>query len=295
MNKRILITGASGMLGKYLANKLSSKNIVFGIGKDKVNITSFTYKSFDLNNPSYEKILSWSNPDIIIHCAAITDGNYCEENFSDAFSVNAFSTKKLIDASKSNVKFIYISTDAVFGGDCKSNSENDYVNPKNNYAKSKELSEFFLFNSEKNFLIIRTTIIGFSDYNKSFLDWIVESSINNQDIKLFSDVIFNPITIWELSEEIQFLIENDKFERTIFHIAGSENITKYDFGLKLLKELKLNYKNVDQGSINDFKKRAKRAGDQTLSVSLYQKRFNKVLPNINKSLETIKKFYYEKY
>ena len=49
------------------------------------------------------------------------------------------------------------------------NNEYDSVNPKNIYAKSKELSEFFLLNSKRNFLIIRTTIVGLSNYNLSLL------------------------------------------------------------------------------------------------------------------------------
>lgn len=291
---RILVTGASGMLGKYLSENLSKNHQVYGIGTNQIVTKLFHYKVFDLKNKNYNSLIEWSKPEIVIHCAAITNGNYCESNYDDAFSVNAFSTKKLIDSTDISVKIIYISTDAVFGGEAKLNTEKDFVNPQNIYAKSKELSEFFLSNSNKKFVIIRTTIIGFSTFSESFLDWIINSSISNEEITLFDDVIFNPITIWDLSNEIEFLIANKNFDRKIFHIAGSETVTKYDFGLRLLKNLNLGYKKIQKGSIKNFKKRAKRATDQSLSVKFYQDSLYRKLPDIESTLNTIKSIYYEK-
>ena len=102
------------MLGSSLAIELcKEKYKVFGTGFSKISLP-IDYKVFDLKTDSYKTLIEWSNPEIIIHCAALTDGNYCENNFKDAFNINSFSVKKLIENSKDNVKIIYISTDAVF-------------------------------------------------------------------------------------------------------------------------------------------------------------------------------------
>tara|TARA_B100000886_G_scaffold340021_1_gene307502 strand:- start:2685 stop:3563 length:879 start_codon:yes stop_codon:yes gene_type:complete len=288
---KILVTGASGMLGQVISEKLNEKHQVFGIGTNQINSKSFNYRVFDLKSDNYHDIIKWSNPKLIIHCAAITNGNYCEENFEEAFHVNSFSTKKLLDATDEKVKFIYISTDAVFGGLDSMNNEYDLVNPKNIYAKSKELSEFFLLNSKRNFLIIRTTIVGLSNYNLSFVDWIINSCKRNKKITLFDDVKFNPITIWDLGDEIEFLIDKNKYEENILHISGDEHTTKFQFGIKLIKALELKTNNISKGSILKFKKRAKRANDQTLSVELYKKLYNRLLPDLETTIITIKKNY----
>ena len=97
------------MLGSNLAIALSTKYKVFGTGSSKT-LLPFNYKVFDLSNKSYNELIDWSKPELIIHCAAITDVNYCQQNSLDAFTINGFSTEKLISSTDKNVKIIYIST-----------------------------------------------------------------------------------------------------------------------------------------------------------------------------------------
>ena len=160
----------------------------------------------------------WSNPDLIIHCAAITDGNFCQKNPFQAFNVNGLSMQKILDSTESKVKIIYISTDAVFSSLSSNACEDDFTRPDNIYGKSKELGEFFLLNSDRNYLILRTTIVG-KNINLSkegFLEWILNSVKNNNKVNLFEDVLFNPITIWDLIEEIIFLLDSENIIKIFF-------------------------------------------------------------------------------
>ena len=111
--KRILVTGASGMLGSTLALDLSKSHKVFASGNSHMNFP-IDYKIFDLSNESYKELIDWSKPELIIHCAALTNGNFCQNNPFDAFNINGYATKKFLDATEDHVKIIYISTDAVF-------------------------------------------------------------------------------------------------------------------------------------------------------------------------------------
>lgn len=287
--KRILVTGASGMLGSSLANELSKNYKVFGTGSSKISLP-IDYKVFDLRTDSYKKLIEWSNPEIIIHCAALTDGNYCENNFNDAFNINGFSVKKLIKYSNESVKIIYISTDAVFSSKLSMANENDCSEPENIYGKSKELGEFFLINSKRNFLILRTTIVGLNSFrNKTgFVEWIIDSIQNKKTISLFDDVLFTPITIWDFINEIIYLIERNINTSEILHICGSENITKYEFGICLSKELNLDTQYIKKGLISNFKERAKRSNDQTLDCTYYQDKYKRSLPNLSETIKSIK-------
>ena len=140
----MLITGASGMLGATLVNFFLKDYNVFGTGATDFENTDFNYMKFDLASDSYEDLITWSKPNIIIHCGALTNGNYCEENPTKAFNVNGVSVQKFLKATISNVKIIYISTDAVFPSKLNLAKESDCVYPENVYGKSKELGEFFL-------------------------------------------------------------------------------------------------------------------------------------------------------
>lgn len=277
------------MLGATLVEILSTEFNVFGTGFSDFNKKHINYMKFDLSNNSYEGLIVWSKPDIIIHCGAITNGNFCDQNPNSAFNVNGLSVKKLLDATTKKIKIIYISTDAVFPSKLHLAKEKDCVFPENIYGKSKELGEFFLLNSTIDYTIIRTTIVGLNlNKNKTgFAEWIINSTKNKEDINLFNDVIFTPISIWQLAKEIIFLIQNNYISSEILHIAGNEICTKYEFGRMLLKELNLTRKYIHKGSILKFKDRAKRCSDQTLDCTFYQKKYNRKLPNL---LETVKPF-----
>jgi dTDP-4-dehydrorhamnose reductase len=292
---RILITGASGMLGAALVKFFSNDFEVFGTGNSDFNEAPSNYKIFDLLNDSYDELIEWSNPDLIIHSGALTNGNFCDVNPSLAFDINGVSVKKILDATESRVKIIYISTDAVFPSSLHLAKEKDFVFPENIYGKSKEIGEFFLLNSDRNYTIVRTTIVGLNENkNKSgFVEWILNASKSNQEITLFDDVLFNPISIWELAEELLFLINSNTKSSETLHIAGAQVCTKYEFGKLLLEEFNFSTDYMQKGSISMFKNRAKRCTDQTLDSKFYQKKYNRNLPSLLGTIKTLKKNYNE--
>lgn len=294
---RILVTGASGMLGATLANFLSNKFTVYATGNSNFENSFCRYKKFDLSSDNYNELISWSNPDIIILSGALTNGNYCDKNPETAFNINGFSVKRFIDATKENVKLIYISSDAVFPSELHLAKESDCVFPENTYGKSKELGEFFLLNSIRKYTVVRTTIVGLN-INKSksgFVEWIINSSQDNKSISLFDDVVFTPITIWDLSNELYFLIKSNNISSEILHISGKSICTKYEFGKSILDALQIDSGKVEKGLITSFKDRAKRCTDQTLDSTNYQNKYKRNLPSLEETISTIKKYYNEQY
>ena len=281
------------MLGSSLAVALSEEHKVFGTGNSKISIP-VDYKLFDLSSDSYKDLIDWAQPELIIHCGAITNSNYCEKNFQDAFNVNGYSIKKLIDFTENNVKIIYISTDAVFSSKSHMAKESECREPENIYGKSKELGEFFLLNSGRDYLILRTTIVGSNPKSLSlgFVDWILKSVKNKQNINLFSDVLFTPISIWDFILEIIFLIKSDRYYNNIFHLCGIEPVTKYDFGIELIKEFNFNKDFIIKSTISDFEGRAKRSNDQTMDCSRYINSTKRALPKLSETLQSIKLNYH---
>jgi len=281
------------MLGATLANELKSNYHIFATGNSNFKEQNSNYRKFDLKSESYKELIEWSNPDIIIHCGAITNGNYCEENPNEAMDINGISMQKFLNATKNEVRIIYISTDAVFPSSLNLAKELDCVSPENIYGKSKELGEFFLKTSiDRRYTIIRTTVFGLNlNTNKTgFAEWIIKNANENKELGLFTDVLFNPISIWDLANEIEFLIKTDNINSESLHIAG-ELCTKFEFGYKLLYHLNISSKTLSKSLISSFADRAKRSNDQSLDSSYYCGKYQRELVSLDQTILRLKEHY----
>ena len=97
---KILITGAGGMLGTDLGNVLSSDFEIVGLERRPVTHLTVPYDICDLTQArkTREAILS-HKPEVIIHTAAMTDVDYCEEHQDEALENNVAATEHVIDAA----------------------------------------------------------------------------------------------------------------------------------------------------------------------------------------------------
>ena len=187
----ILITGGSGMLGKSL--KKYFPNAKFLNGK----------RDLDLNKLSKVKLLN-KRFDIIIHSAALTDLAYCDNNPEEAYNVHVNCVNFFQSISE---KFIYIST--------------NHNTSERIYYKTKRLGEEKTL-SRKQDLVIRTNIFG----NGGLLKWANENLSKNIKINGYSNVMFNPISVDQLS---YFIHENLSNYNGILNTGSSAIISKYDF------------------------------------------------------------------
>lgn len=296
--KRILITGASGMLGACLVKLWLNKYNIFATDRNNFSgNTAKNYKVFDLKSENYKELTEWSKPDIIIHCAAITNVDYCEENPEETMIINGESVRKLINSAP-NAKLIFISTDAVFPYQTNLATENTATGSENVYGRSKEYGESFIKNSLKNSCIVRTTIVGknINIYKQGFVEWIINSIRGGNHITLFNDVFFTPISIWHFADELEWTMNNDV--PRILHVSGSESMTKYEFGYRLCHEMKLDASMIKAGSMDDIQFRAKRAKDQTLDSSYYVSISKRKLPNFEDNIKILVEYFgggYEKF
>lgn len=288
---RILITGSTGMLGSYLFKALKSDYQVFGTGRKKIYEDSENFLEFNLLDNSFKKLISWSSPNVIVHCAAITNLDFAEKNQDLTFQTNTHSLEKLSNEA-TDCKIIFISSDAVFSGEISSPDETSNVSPINIYGKSKVLGERSINNNSTNNVAIRTTILGKNvDKQKTgFVEWLVNSLANNLRVELFEDAFFTPVTTWDLAKDIKYIIDSDlKGVNGIVHISSSEPISKYKFGLKLCKELKLNTNLIKPCMLREKSLVAKRSLNQSLNSSYYYAKSNFKQKSVDEVVESIAK------
>ena len=153
--KNILITGASGYIGSCLYFFLKKKNFLASIDKNsnkyfKVNKCNL------LNKTKLNKIIKSLKPDLVIHLAAqsLVDEKINKKKY---YSNNVLATKNLVEVMIKNSinNIIFSSTAALYNFNNKALKENDKINPKSTYAKTKYLCEKIIKNSQLNSVILR--------------------------------------------------------------------------------------------------------------------------------------------
>lgn len=233
---KVLVTGASGMLGKALIHEYASHayNIVAVGGQSKLSMRGVSSFSCDLNSPeAVIEILKQENPDFVVHTAAITNHRYCEDHPEQARAVHAHSTAKIAEyCKKSGAHLIYVSSESVYGESRDLHVETDECHPVSVYAKTKLEGETLASESGANVAILRTTIVGFSPKrDRSLADWAINQLDQGKEITGFDDVIFSPISVQDFARVTVSFFKTRM--QGVWNIGTSNPLSKYTF-LKLL-------------------------------------------------------------
>ncbi len=287
----MFVTGISGLLGSNLAYMASRGFEVYGsYNANPVNISGCTCFKLDITdrNRVLEAIDS-IKPDLIIHCAANTNVDYCEMNSANAWNQNVVGSDNIAYASCRNNSFlIYISTDSVFDGANGNYTEEDLPNPVNYYALTKYKGECVLRRYDLDYLIARTNIYGWNFLNKnSFAEWIIKSLQEQNKITLFKDVYFSPIFVNNLAEVLMDLYKKNVCG--VYHISGSERCSKLRFGEIAAELFGLDASYIEPISIDEKDLFALRPKDTSLDISKVTTLTDIKLLNAHEGLSEMKK------
>jgi dTDP-4-dehydrorhamnose reductase len=287
----ILVTGASGLLGasfvsvarqhyKHLV-QLSYQHPLPGSGLESVRVDLTDHKEV-------EKLLHSLRPDWIVHCAALTDVDGCEEQPEKAWLINTTASRNLArEARVLGAGFVYISTDSVFDGQKGDYSEDDIPNPINVYAQSKFAGEQAVVQELPRSLIIRTNIYGWNLQDKlSLAEWMLTRLEINQTIPAFEDVIFSPILVNDLSEILVNMMERQM--TGLYHVAGSESCSKYQFALGIASVFGMDRGLVHATSIADASLKAPRPRKISLNTAKAARDLGKAMPDLLSGLQHFK-------
>ena len=162
---RILVTGASGLLGINLALEAAKQHNVFGqVNSNPICTDSFSILTKDLLEPgAVEDLLDWAQPDWVIHCAALANIDACEKDPLLARELNTEIPRRLArHCRKGGARLLHVSTDAVFDGLTGGYEEEDSPNPLSTYAETKLTAEYAVSETYPEALIARVNLFGWS-------------------------------------------------------------------------------------------------------------------------------------
>ncbi len=286
MRSRALVTGACGLLGAHLVELLSRQHRVTGTDRHPWwGDRPAAVVPGDLTDAAFvRKFVRDTAPDLLLHCAAMTDVEGCEQAPSRARAVNVEATRRLAQEAGKECLFVYISTDAVFSGEKPFWREEDPAEPLSVYARSKLEGEKAARETAPRRLMIRTNFYGWGSGRKAtFGEWMYSSLKEGRPITLFGDVYFSPIDVSDLAERIGLLIALGK--TGLFHLGGADRVSKAEFGLKMAERAGFPSGRAKIGSVERSPLRAPRAKDTSLDSSRFRRETGAALPDCRAGLE----------
>lgn len=293
--RRIFITGGSGLLGGSLVLALRSGNEVsFCYRHRKVSFKGANGFRLDLTDrkETLERLKGLS-PEVIVHCAALTDVDYCENHFEEARRVNAEATRTLAEiANQLKAKLVYISTESVYDGIKGNYSEEDVPHPANHYAKSKLEGEEAVRSVGGNWLIARTGFEGWRLHphfgKQSFFEWLVTKFQEGRPISVFYDRYFTPFSVYNLISVLEEVIRKDI--QGLFHIEGIERSSYTEFAKRVAEFFDFDSSLIRPVSMDSFPGLSQRPKDTSLNVNRIKKLIQTKLENASGTVKDLKSF-----
>jgi len=287
--KRMVITGANGMLGSNLARLFRNDCHIAALHRDERCLVDADRDfSVDITDRvRVKELVEEYHPDIVVHCAGLANVDQCENSPELAFDVNVRGTENLLAGCDRNTRFIYISTDAVYGESDDHSESNRSLSQINQYARTKYLGEEAVRGSGDNHLVIRTNIFGWNvkPDRVCSAEWIYHSLRNGEELRLFTDYRFSPVHAILLGNTIQQLLEDD--------ITGTVNVgsldpcSKYEFGCQLATVFGFDRSLITPTSITDHSFAARR--DQNLVLDIgFLKELSLPVPTVDQSLSSFR-------
>ena len=262
VKKRILVTGANGMLGQRAIHFYKKNNdlAVLGTSIEKDSILScIDYVSCDITvRDKIKKVVSDFCPDFIVNTAAFTNVDLSEKEKETAWKINVKGVEYLAEAARViDAHIIHISSDYIFDGTNGPYSENDKPNPLGYYGRTKLASENALRISGTMHTILRTNVLyGIADSRPDFVRWVVKSVRDEKQINIVTDQINNPTFTDDLVQAINKIIEFRK--QGIYHIGGREFLNRFEFCEIIAEIFSLNKNLIKPILTEHLKQQAKR-------------------------------------
>ncbi|MFD2932592.1 SDR family oxidoreductase [Spirosoma flavum] len=271
MKKRILLTGANGLLGQKLVGLLTQQPnvelIATARGENRLPFSEgYGYHSMDITDRQQVlDIIGEIQPNVVIHGAAMTDVDKCETQKDACWAQNVHAVEYIIEACQSvNAFLVHVSTDFIFDGAAGPYDETAEANPISFYGWSKQAGESAVRNASRadaplRWAIARTVLVyGIAhDMSRSnIILWVKKSLEDGKNIKVVTDQWRSPTLAEDLAMGC-YLIADQEAEG-IFNISGKEVITPYDMAIQTADYFGLDKSLIAQADASTFTQVARR-------------------------------------
>jgi dTDP-4-dehydrorhamnose reductase len=219
---RYLITGHKGQLGRALQRRLPE---AVGVDLPEVDICDAV---------GFGRIVAAERPDLILHCAAMTDVDGAARDPALAYRINGLGTQNVaLAAAAAGASLVYISTNEVFDGARRTPYyEFDSPNPINAYARSKLAGEWFATHLLSRFYVVRTAWLTAAG-GRNFVHRVLQMADEGGRLRVVTDEVANPSFVEDLVEALLKLITSEHYG--VYHLTNAGYCSRFEFARKILE------------------------------------------------------------
>ena len=234
--KKLLITGASGFLGSRIVE----------FYKEKYEVYAPTHKEMDITNEeSVNCVLSGYRPDVVIHCAAISDVGLCEKEPEKAWNINVNGSINIAKASKQiNAKCILCSSDQVYFGSSvkEAHKEDELLQPFNLYGQGKLKAEEECQKVNPDCVLLRLSwmydvkTVKEGEHSDFFRNLLLQIKSEKQ----LSFPIYDRRGITDINEVVRNLEKTFEIEGGVYNFGSPNEKNTFDMMYEVFQKLGLN-------------------------------------------------------
>jgi dTDP-4-dehydrorhamnose reductase len=278
--KSVMLTGANGLWGPYLAAAAAELGQVTSVSRRDAEYCC------DLSDAAEtERAVRSLAPDVVLHCAAMTSVDGCETSPDDARRHNTVASHNLAAALPPTSLLVYASTDQVYA-DVAGPHDEEESGPTNIYGQSKYDGEQAVL-ARENSLVLRVNFFGPSRTpgRQSLSDWLIDSLRTRADIKIFTDTFFSPLHLTTLSEVTIDAVRTGL--RGVFNLGSRDGMSKCEFALALAQHLGLPTHTAQPAASTSVAGRAVRPHDLRMQVGKIESALGRTMPTLQQEISKL--------
>lgn len=210
--KRLLITGLSGFLGYHICQIAQTEWEIYGTYfSHRIEIPGVKCIKVDIcDRNALKQLFDDVKPDAVIHTAAISQPNYCQNYPQESHQINVTTSINIAEfCAKKLIPLAFTSTDLVFDGKNAPYKEKDVVNPLNLYGEQKVLAEQGILAKYPLTAICRMPLMfgAKTPTATSFMQGFIQTLIEGKELNLFIDEFRTPASGISAAKGLLLILE----------------------------------------------------------------------------------------
>jgi len=265
------VTGAGGLIGSYLIKEGTTLNLPW-------RLRPLTRRDLDVTDFSKtESLFTAEDPQLIIHCAALSKTPDCQQNPTLAWKLN-FEASRFLSELAAQVAFVSFSSDLIFDGQKGNYVESDRPRALSIYAETKIAAEQAVLSNLRH-TVIRTSLNGgvSPTGDRGFNEEMRRAWQSGKTLRLFVDEFRSPISAEVTARAVWELLAAGG--TGIYHLGGSEKLSRWQIGELIARRWPQLNPKIEKASLKEYTS-APRAPDTSLACSKIQQLLSFRLPGL---------------
>ena len=235
--RKILIIGASGLVGGYLLDYFGPRAL--GTGNANAAVRTGLI-ACDITDPAQTNdVVAQSGADVIVHTAAYAHVDGCEQNPKLSRAVNVDGTRNVANAcNDAGVRYIFVSSDYVFDGEAGPHRIGESFAPLNVYGQHKVEAEEIVAATVEDHAIVRScNLYGWQPGGKNFVMAVYQLGLAGKPMRVPVDQFGSPTLAEDMANAIDVLASSD--QTGAFHFAGCDYVNRLEWAQRAAEAFKL--------------------------------------------------------